>query len=131
MNPSKLSRISFWKRSPDSVERIEKIILTPEEDGTMKAELFLPEEKLSSLSEEESRALKKALFEDLRIQETEAPYLAYLYEDSTDDFNLKFFLVAEDSDFLYLAIKGIHPFKEPHYQEIMKLFSDLIEEKRK
>ena len=73
----------------------------------------------------------KAVLSDLvKISErlsTNATYRKETPEDNINDFNLKFFLEIDYSNCTYLAIKGIHPFKQGNYQEIMKFFTKWIQ----
>lgn len=113
--------LSFWKRSPESVEAIQR--LTMLRDGkNFQVQITLGKDASRTLTQQEFQALLDALEKEYHITDTPEEYKAFKYEDDVENFNLKFFLEIQYQDFTYLAIKGLHPFKQPHYQDIMALF---------
>ncbi len=113
--------LSFWKRSPESVEAIQKLSIV--RDGkSFQVDISLGKKTTFTLSESDFQALLTTLEKEYQILDTPEEYKAFKFEDDTENFNLKFFLEIQYQDFTYLAIKGLHPFKQSHYQEIMALF---------
>jgi hypothetical protein len=114
--------LSFWKRSPESVEAIQRLSIL--RDGkTFQVEISLGKKTSCTLNEEEFQTLLNVLEKEYHVLDTPEEYKAFKYEDDIENFNLKFFLEIQYQDFTYLAIKGLHPFKQPYYQEIMALFN--------
>lgn len=122
-----IREINFWKRSPTSVETVEKIKLTPKSDKSFAVRITSPAIKNKDLSVKDSEGFLAFLNQVLEKNSSNTLYEAFRYENNTSDFNLKFFLEVDYSDYTYQAIKGIHPFKQPCYQEVMKYFGNLIE----
>ncbi|MBQ8142660.1 MAG: hypothetical protein IJ194_05860 [Bacilli bacterium] len=123
----KIKSISFWKRDPNSVENIQRLQIKVQPKECLLTIENRGKKEESTLPIEEYKKILSYLFDDLHIEETEEKYKAFQYEDNINDFNLKFFLEIDYSNFTYLAIKGIHPFKQGNYQEIMKFFTKWIQ----
>lgn len=121
--------LSFWKRNPNSVESVYRLTLKPSQDGYTMVTSDENGEKKRNLSTNEVNSLLNLLFVSYDLDHTEDQYKAYKYENNPNDFNLKFFLEIDFKDYTYLCIKGLHPFKQPHFKEIMDTFSPLIEGK--
>ncbi len=115
-------QLSFWRRNPDSVESIDQLFIERKDKDFLLLVLQNGTVKKNILSKEDVDSILTRLYDDCKIQFTREEYTAYRYEDNRDDFSLKFFLVLEEKNFTYLAIKGIHPFKQDHYQDILHLF---------
>lgn len=115
--------ILFWRRNPTSVEQIERLSLTWKEDHF---HLLSPKEE-KDLTPEESQSLLDTLFKSWKLEEIPEEYKAFLYEDDTSNFSLKFFLRIDSINHTYLAIKGILPFKQEHYNDILNLFVPYLE----
>ena len=120
--PKNIRCLTFWKRSPESVEAIDKLVFSPIGDA-FQLQIEQNDTRFRTLDSNEVLALLSDLVNKYHIQEMPEEYKAFRYEDNQEDFNLKFFLEIDLNDFTYLAIKGIHPFKQPHYQEIIALFN--------
>ena len=114
--------LSFWKRSPNSVESVYSLTIVPNKKDYQLQINIDNEKKERLLSNNEVKALLSLLFDTYQIDQCPEEYKAFKYEDDVENFNLKFFLEIQYQDFTYLAIKGLHPFKQPHYQDIMALF---------
>ena len=123
----KIKAISFWKRDPNSVENIQRLQIKVQPKECLLTIENRSKKEESTLPIEEYKKILSYLFDDLHIEETEEKYKAFQYEDNINDFNLKFFLEIDYSNCTYLAIKGIHPFKQGNYQEIMKFFTKFIQ----
>lgn len=115
-------KLSFWRRNPDSVESIDRLIIERKDNEFSMIVHQKETEKKNILSKEEIDSILNRLYDDCKIQFTKDEYIAYRYEDNQDAFSLKFFLLLEEKNFTYLAIKGMHPFKQDHYQDILHLF---------
>ncbi len=111
--------ISFWKRNASSVDKIERVKLY------VKGKKMVDEHG-KSYPFSEWIALVDSLFDVLKIEETDENYKAFLYESDSEDFSIKFFLEIAYSDGTYLAVKGIHPFKQNNYKEIQNLFAPYL-----
>ncbi len=119
---NELHQLSFWRRNPDSVESIDRLIIERKDNEFSMIVHQKETEKKNVLSKEEIDSILICLYDVCKIQFAKDEYRAYRYEDNQDDFSLKFFLLLEEKNFTYLAIKGIHPFKQDHYQDILHLF---------
>lgn len=130
MKPSvkNLTSISFWKRNPNSMESVDRVNITLREKNVFEIKTASEEKSTKrEFSKEEADFLLDELLDHCDIMNEDNPYRAYLYEDTVQDFSLKFFLSVELKDFSYIAIKGLHPFKQPHYREILNLFNRYFE----
>ena len=130
MKPSakNLTSISFWKRNPNSMESVDSVNITLKEKNVFEIEISCDGKNMKrELRKEEADFLLGELLDHCNVMNEDNPYRAYLYEDNIQDFSLKFFLSVELKDFSYFAIKGLHPFKQPHYQEILNLFNRYFE----
>ncbi|MFA6625065.1 MAG: hypothetical protein WCS80_04820 [Bacilli bacterium] len=126
-NINDIRRIKFWKRSSSSVEQTEEVEITIDADSQAIITVRVDgKEKRRPLKAEEREKLLSALFDEYQIDKTEKDYRAYKYEDSLSDYTLKFFLVIDFKDKTYLAIKGIRPFEQPHYQDLTNLMTAFI-----
>ncbi len=115
-------QLSFWRRNPESVESIDRLSIERKDDAFLMLVSQNDAVKKIILSKEEIDSILTRLYDECKIQFVRNEYTAYRYEDNQADFSLKFFLFLEEKNFTYLAIKGIHPFKQDHYQEILHLF---------
>jgi hypothetical protein len=120
--------LSFWKRNAMSVEAIDSLSITSKDRGYELSIHSGNKEKIRKISKEELESLLKTLLDEYDILKSDKEYKAYLYEDDKEDFSLKFFLSLTMEDYTYIAIKGIHPFKQPHYQDFLNLFKKYFEE---
>lgn len=113
----KIDYISFWRRDPLSVENIQqlKIIKSGKDFVKDDGSVF-----------KDGNTLLRQLETVADIENTSKQYRAYLYEDDKSDFTLKFFLVVHFSDCTYLAVKGIHPFKQEHFKDIQNIFDQYL-----
>lgn len=117
-------KILFWKRNIESVERIDEIVLERKENESY-IKTINGTEQVSS--KEEFDAHLDSLMTTCDLANTEKTYQAFLYENNPKDFAIKFFLCLYLNDHTYLAIKGLMPFKQPHYQDIVALFAPYFE----
>ncbi len=117
INQSKILSVYFWKRSPSSVEEIDEVKITREKNTFSFHCAHVPDKK-------EQDCFFARLAEI--IDDTEEEYRGMKYEDDKSDFNLKFYLEITFKDHTYLAIKGLYPFGQPHFKDIIDLFSSLI-----
>lgn len=119
MTYSKIDQIHFWKRDPNSVEIIHEI--------NFKFDKYkLITNTGITLEKEETKELLDHLYNDYDIENTKNEYTAFLYEDDKNNFNIKFFLKITYKNGLYTAIKGILPFKQDHYNDIINLFNKYL-----
>jgi hypothetical protein len=121
-----IRQISFWKRSIESVERVESVVLSPNPDKTWKKTVLFPERKEATLTVADSHKMLTFLSTVLASSKENDQYLAYRYENNQADFSLKFFLEVDYTDYTYKAIKGLKPFAQPNYKEIVSYFQNLI-----
>ena len=117
--------LTFWKRSPDSIEAIDKLTITKSDKSFL---MTIKENKERKLSINEVDALLTLIQKECDIDNTSEEYKAFKYENDKDNFSLKFYLEINFIDFTYLAIKGVQPFKQPHYKEIIALFNALLQD---
>ena len=123
---NKVRAISFWKRDPNSVENIQRLRILPSKKDYVLSLQTKDRNEEKPFSHEEFDQLLSYLFDTLQVDKTPENYKAFQYEDEVQNFALKFFLEIDYSNCTYLAIKGIHPFKQEHYREIMDCFSALL-----
>ena len=121
--------LSFWKRSPNSVESVYSLTIVPNKKDYQLQINIDNEKKERLLSNNEVKALLSLLFDTYQIDQCPEEYKAFRYEDDKNNFTLKFFLEIDFKDYTYLCIKGIHPFKQPHYKESMDTFTNILEDK--
>jgi hypothetical protein len=126
MTPEVLS-ISFWKRDSDSIEKTLPLLFTWKDDHFV----FQSDSEAKDLTPEESETMKVTLFTTLDVPAMDKEYVAYLYENIPADFNLKFFLVIEYPNHTYFAVKGLRPFRQPHYEDILALFAPFYSQSEK
>lgn len=114
-------RIDYVKRSSTSIQNFEKICIIKEQDGYV---LYKDGKQERKMSQDEFSSLVQTLlvdFKDAFIEE----YYAFDYECIPENYQLKFFLKISFEDMTFIAIKGIRPFRQPHYQDIVELFKKL------
>lgn len=119
MMNKQIEYISFWKRDIDSVDSIRCVRLSL--NGKEMTDNHGSKYPLS-----EWKRVVDTLDNVLKIEETEEQYKAFLYESEQENFTIKFFLEVAYKDGTYLAIKGIHPFKQKNYKEIQALFAPFL-----
>ncbi|MFA6829109.1 MAG: hypothetical protein WCR67_00140 [Bacilli bacterium] len=120
-----ITSISFWKRRPSSVDKIDYITMTV---TGRKSVLLSINGNQSDMDIKVFDDLVKSLTVDCKDAFT-TEFAGYKYEDTIKDYVLKFFLTIDFDDATYMALKGIMPFKQPFYQEIVKIFSPYLIEK--
>lgn len=118
----RITEIRFWKRSAHAMNQIDEVTLQKEADSYF----LITADSKREVPIETFVSIEKKLIEDSDIFKTKKMYLAHLYEDYPELFEIKFFLCLKYEDNTYFAIKGLFPFKQPHYQDILDLFSDLF-----
>lgn len=111
----KIEYISFWKRKPESVEEVQSLKLTYHNG-------IFSDDKGKQYTKKESENLIHILFDELKIEETEERFKAFLFENNKENYQIKFFLEIAYDDATYLAIKGTQPFHQKNYKEIQTLF---------
>lgn len=124
-NPTLVS-LAFWKRKPDSVEQVDRLSIMATEEAAY--ELDVNGAK-SHLDVPEVQHLLDTLLIDDKSAFSEE-YLGYKYEDNIQNYQLKFFLTLDFSDGTYRILKGILPFKQPHYQDVISLFQPFFTGKK-
>lgn len=121
------SFLFFWKRNQNSIEDIDKITITKTKDKKLELEISsLDKVEKREFSSEEFYSLVDKLNHDCEIEETPDIFQAYLYENVPVNTEIKFFFCIEFTDYSYIAIKGLLPFKQPHYHDILNTFMPLI-----
>ncbi len=121
-----IQKIHFWRRSVESVEKIQYLTISPLGDAFI-VQIDKDTTKLRTISSNEVDAILKQLEQDCHLSTTPDEYRAFQYENEKNDFSLKFFLEIDYINFTYFALKGIHPFKQPYYKEIVTLFDSLFD----
>ncbi len=111
----RIEYISFWKRKPESVEEVQSLRLDYQNG-------LFTDDKGNKYTKKESDDLIHTLFDELKIEETEERFKAFLFENDKENYQIKFFLEVAYSDATYLAIKGTQPFHQKNYREIQSLF---------
>lgn len=114
-------RIDYVKRSATSIQNFEKISIIKEEDVYI---LYKDGKKEKEISQDGFSSLIQTLLIDYKDAFTEE-YYAFDYECIPENYQLKFFLKISFEDMTFVAIKGILPFRQPHYQDIVELFRKL------
>jgi hypothetical protein len=115
-----ITAIKFWKRSAQSIEETQEVNLKYENGS------FDIVEKNITLSKEESDQIISTLLKDIDINSYDESYLGYKYEDDKNNFSFRFLLSISFDNATYIIIKGIKPFGQPHYKEILNLFSKYL-----
>lgn len=111
--------IHFWKRGMDSIEEIHTIDIS-----------LIDKEVIVTKDKKEEKHLTKNQIDDFlnRLStylEKNEDYRAFRYENDTQQVTIKFYLEIDFVNSCYFAIKGIHPFNQPCFKEIIDLFSQL------
>ena len=109
--------LSFWQRSPNSVESVYSLTIVPNKKGYQLQINIDSEKKERLLSNNEVKALLSLLFDTYQIDQCPEEYKAFRYEDDKNNFTLKFFLEIDFKDYTYLCIKGI-----PHFSNHLNTF---------
>lgn len=118
---SDIRTIEFWKRNASSVDKIESLRINAEAKNRFTLEA-------NGISRTRTKEEKDALLEGLSkiLSEDNESYRAFLYENTQNNFSLKFFLTIYYKNHTYYAIKGLYPFKQKNYKEIISLFSSYL-----
>lgn len=117
-------RIYFWKRRPTSVEQTDVLVFTRLDSKTFEADI---NGKETAVSKKEFDELYQRLMKECGMENVAPEYQAFLYEDDKSNFTLKFFLEIDLDNHTYVAEKGLMPFKQPYYKEIIETFSKFFE----
>ncbi len=126
----KIDSVSFWKRDPRSVGRIQNITIKLDEEGNGLYTIDKSGKKSEGCySPEKTEETIDFLFKEVKIEKNLKDYQAFSYEDSKENYAISFFLRVDYKDLTYLAIKGTNPAKEPHYKDIVSHFEKLISNK--
>ncbi len=120
----KIASISFWRRDPNAVNKFDEVLF---DCSNKKLDIKNGSEaRVQSLSDDKATSLKKELTSLIDKSKLDEEYFAHRYEDDKTDFNIKFFLTVHYFDKTYFAYKGLYPFKEAGYQEIVSFFDKII-----
>ena len=118
--------IRFWRRSSESVEKINRLTFSPLGDGFV-VQIDKEDSKFRNISANEVETILMLLKNEYDILNIPEEFRGFQYEDDKDNFALKFYLEIDFKDYTYFSVKGLQPFKQPHYKEIMTLFSSFFE----
>lgn len=121
ITPANIVSIKYWHRKVESVEQIEKIEIKKIDK---QFEISIDEKEFKPLDSKELRSILSTLNTEIDIQNYQQDYLVHIYDNDLNDLNAKFYLEVYFIDCTYIAIKGLHPFKQPKYQEIIALFEN-------
>lgn len=113
-------KIIFWKRSQNSIEEVVDYELTFNNDKWD----FKYNGSDTSIDTDTINNLVTSI-KDLDIDNISDEYKAYYYENDKNNYLLKFLLFVEDKNHIYLGVKGLYPFKQEKYQEIVDLFKQI------
>ena len=117
---SKVYKISFWKRSQNSIEQVNDYQFVLNDSlWSFKyngSEIEIDDNKIKHLI---------SSLKELEIDNVSEDFKAYYYEDDKKNYALKFLLFIEDNNHIYLGLKGLYPFKQDKYQEIINLFEQI------
>ena len=121
----KIIDITYWQRSKLSISSIDKVQI----DFIKQTIIVLSDKKeyVHQLSEEQFVKLEKQIKKVLNKNNLDSKYFGHKYEDDINDFAIKFFVTINYSDKTYFAYKGMYPFRQPYYQEILNFFSNIID----
>ena len=114
-----IRQLYFWKRGINSIEEIHKMSIS-----------FIDKEAIIKKDAKEEKRLTKDQIDAFLTQlspylEKNEEYRAFRYENDPQQVTIKFYLEIDFVNHCYFAIKGIHPFKQPYFKEILNLFSNL------
>ena len=118
MSASPIERITFWRRKLGSIEGVQALSFTIDDDDNFSLSY---QGRTIAVAKEDYEALLQNLTVTCRDAFVD-PYLAYKYEEDKNDFGIFFFLSLDYRDATYRCLKGIHPFKQPHYKDIQAAF---------
>lgn len=119
MNKEKnITSVQFWKRGTDSIEHIDTYSLE------IKGKQYILTKNKTALPFDKEKTVS-FINQLTEIIQHEDNFFAFHYENDSTRFEIKFFLEVKFDDFTYIAIKGINPFKQPHYKEILQLFASI------
>lgn len=120
VNYSNIYKITFWKRSQNSIEHVNEYSLEKNENKWKlkinKNESEIPTQDVNDLI---------SSLKSLKLDDVSDEYKAYYYEDNKKDYSLKFLLFIEDNSHIYSGYKGLYPFKQEKYKEIVDLFEQI------
>lgn len=119
----RITGIDYYKRSAVSIDLIDHVRIEKTDHG---ASLYLNDSKIRDLTDLEYSSMEKAIT-DLFSKAYQEKYCAFDYEVQKENFELKFYLRISYSDCIYHGLKGIRPFDQPYYQDIVNYFSPLIQ----
>lgn len=114
---NRIQSVYFWKRSSSSVEEIDEVRIIKEGKNYVFHCNKVP-------SKEEENHFFERLIE--MTKDTTEEFRGMKYEDDKSDFSLKFYLEITFANHTYLSVKGLFPFRQPHFKDIIDLFSSLI-----
>ena len=120
INYSNIYKISFWKRSQNSIDHVNEYSLEKNKNKWS----FRFNDNESEISTKDVNNLISSL-KDLKIDDASDEFKAYYYEDNKKDYSLKFLLFIEDDSHIYSGYKGLYPFKQEKYKEIVSLFEQI------
>ncbi len=110
------------------METVDRIDIHPSEKHKFQLEIHTAEkDKTVIIDDDELQNLVMNLIARCEILNVPDTYQAYLYENDVEDFSLKFYFLLELKDFTYIAIKGLHPFRQPHYHDLIDVFLPYFE----
>ena len=120
VNYSDVYKISFWKRSRNSIEQVNKYQFVLDSSKWS----FKFNDDNVEIEDKKINHLINSL-KELNIDNSSDEFKAYYYEDDKNNYALKFLLFIEDKNNIYLGLKGLYPFKQDKYQEIVDLFEQI------
>ncbi len=120
---NRIERIDYYKRSAFSISLIDHVRIERTKHG---ASIYLNGSPIRDITVSEYSSMEKTIT-DLFSKAYQEKYCAFDYEVQKENFELKFYLRLSYSDCIYHGLKGIRPFDQPYYQDIVRYFSPLIQ----
>lgn len=120
-------RIDFYKRKSTSIEQLDHLEIVLEDQTGF---IYKNGAKIDEISPETFYTWENHLTQDFK-EAFQEEYFAFDYEIKDDNYALKFFLKISYTNHTFLAIKGIKPFQQIHYHDILNFFLPLLEKEDK
>ena len=116
--------IDFYKRRSTSISDIDHLSIKKSGENYL---VLLNDRKRKTMTEQEFKDMVHHLLVDFKDAYQEE-YLAFDYELEKTNYPLKFYLRISFEGSTYLGLKGIRPFQQIHYHDIVDFFRPWMSE---
>ena len=123
-----VTEIDFYKRRSTSISDIDHLSICKESQNGQDYQILLNGVKKKTIPEKDFQHIVHCLLDDFKDAYQEK-FLAFDYELTPSNYPMKFYLRISFDGNTYLGLKGIRPFQQTHYQDIVSLFQPMMEEK--